>query len=131
MKDEKPIKIIRNNFPGSHPSETRIFAREIHEDVCKKPGCKFYNKPTQQGICHTTRPYLGPDWKHIELAMQHGQQALNEIKRMHLGQSPKIYVAYLESCYAMQWSNESFTMDELVYLRKELALAHHKLKKNK
>lgn len=129
MKDDKPIRIMKNEWSRKHPTETRVFVRDIHEQFCKKPGCKFYNKHAQQGICHTTKPYLAGDWKHIERALQHGQGALDEVKRMYRGKSTKKYVAHLESSYAMQWSNESFMMDALIYLRKELALAQLKLKR--
>ena len=129
MKGEQPFRIVQDTWNKGHPTETRIFARDIHEHFCKKPGCKFYNKHAQQGVCHSTQPYLASDWKHIERALQHGQGALDEVKRMYRDKSTKKYVAHLESSYAMQWSNESFMMDNLIYLRKELALAQLKLKR--
>lgn len=51
MTDEKPIRVTQHK--GKHKTETRVFARNIHETYCTQPGCRFKDQPAQQGVCHT------------------------------------------------------------------------------
>jgi hypothetical protein len=123
MKVEKPFDVKPYSYKGSHKGETRIFVRKIHENYCKKKGCKFYNKPEQQGVCHTTTTLQGSkDWSYIDSAMKGGYEALKELQTNWKGKSKSKYTKYLEDMYVTLEINANFTLDALIWLRRKVAL---------
>jgi hypothetical protein len=130
MKKEVPIKIIKGC--GRHKTETRVFARDIHEHYCVQEGCKFRGKPAQQGVCHTTEPFVdGMSWDYLGKIEKYAENCLKDARRMHKGKTRKEYISYLESCYVCDWISTVLTTDELIMLRKKLALANLALAKKK
>lgn len=123
--DEKPVQIIKNK--GRHKTETRVFNRNIHEHFCMQKGCKFYGRHAQQGVCHTTKTWAGSeDWSYIDAIMEEAAKATKEqldIARKYKG---KTYVRYLEDQLVCMWMNQMTGMDELIRLRRKVALLEHK-----
>jgi hypothetical protein len=117
MKDvDKPIEIIKHK--GKHRTETRVFARNIHETFCTQPKCKFSGQHAQQGICHTTEPEL-VDWDRIDKQDKQVEEELEWAKKRHKGSE---YVKYLEAMYSCVWLNWQATIDECIKLRRDNAL---------
>ena len=123
MKPEKPIKVIPHTS-RKHKTETRVFAREIHETYCVDPKCKWRGQPAQQGVCHTqlgrvTRAYL-----------DEVEKRCMDIP-MHIRLSTKSHAEYVKSleyhlvCARM---NAEFGLDELARLRMEVGELKMKLK---
>jgi hypothetical protein len=133
MKPEKPIRIERNKWSGKHPTETRVFAREIHENFCAKKGCKFYGKHSQQGVCHTTHSNLGDGggWGHIERAERIAEEALKWMRQRRKKWGTNAYIKYLESCYVCQEMNMQFILDEMIHTRRKFGLLSVARKKRK
>lgn len=128
MKSEKPVKVIPRK--GKHKTETRVFARNIHESYCVQEGCPFKGQPSVQGVCHTTETFSGsPDWSYVELAEKTAESMLADLKKRRRKMGPKEYVANLESCYVVGWMQQITLMDELIYLRRKVALLELKTKK--
>lgn len=122
MKDKrKPIRVIPNN--GKHKTETRVFANELHETYCVQPRCKFRGKHAQQGVCHTTTTFDGGrDWSYVEKVIKSGDEFVAGLKGNCKPYSDKKYISELESYAACIWSNNMFGLDELISLRREVAL---------
>ena len=126
LAEEKPVEII----PGKekHKTETRVFARNIHESFCVQPGCKFEGEHAAQGVCHTLTTMGGSrDWSYIDNILKQGDDYLSEIQNMHkirpaADAKSDAYIRRLESEIVCIWTNNAFTLDELVRLRGELAL---------
>ena len=132
MKKEKPIKTIANS--GKHKTEKRIFARNIQETYCVHPGCKFRGKNAQQGVCHTTTTFTGSkDWSYIDAAFKESEAHLKQIREIKVRNkmTDKQYIKDLESQIVCGFSNEIFRLDELIFLRKKVALLSLKSIKNK
>lgn len=117
MSKEVPVKIIPRR--GKHRLETRIFARDIHETYCAQPGCKFKGGTAQQGVCHTTEPFAGGDWKYIDRLEKYAEEVVKEAKKLYKGKS---YITYLEAQHVADWMNSMFILDEVVRLRRKVAL---------
>lgn len=118
MKNQTPIKIIPGK--GKHRTETRVFVRNIHETWCVQPGCKFNGRPAQQGVCHTTTTFTGStDWSYIEALEKDAVTHLAELLRRHGRRS---YLRRLEEDFICAHLNAAFHLDQLVYLRREVAL---------
>jgi len=126
MKNEKPIKIIPSK--GKHKMETRVFARDIHESFCMQPSCKFYKKHAQQGVCHTTDTFVGGnDWSYIDKIIDEaGKAAEEQFKILRKHYKGRQYAKHLESYLSCMWMNEMICMDELVRLRRKVALLENK-----
>lgn len=128
MKNEKPIKVVK--YPAKkgarrHNYETRVFAREIHEVFCTDKGCEFYGQHAQQGICYSNKPDV-IDWKRIEQLEKRQAEELAYFKKKYKGKS---YVRWLESMYDCAQLNWTFTLDELIRLRRDNALLKLKVKR--
>jgi len=125
MKKEKPVRTEPCEWSRKHKMETRVFAREIHEQFCVQPGCRFRGRLAQQGVCHSRDPYVEETgalgWKYIQLVERYAEESLQLLRRARF-RSRRDYVKYLESCYACSIMNDAFTLDNLVLLRKENAL---------
>jgi hypothetical protein len=131
VKEEKPIR-IEPSKGRKHPSETRVFAREIHESYCADKKCKFYGKRAVQGVCFTTENSNdSADWSYVDGVMQQGEDFLTEIRANFKAKgksvaaartAAKAYLAYLESNFVCNWSNSQFALDELIRLRSENAI---------
>ena len=103
------------------PHKTELRPKQIKESYCVQKGCKFHNKPAEQGICFSTESGLGgTSWKHIEKAEESALDLVNGLKKHAKNQ--KDYVEHLESYLICTWMNNEFTLDELVYLRRKVAL---------
>jgi len=125
MNAEKPVRVTPNSWSRKHHTETRVFAREIHETDCTQKSCKFYGKPAVQGVCHTTETFCdSPDWSYVDKAIEEGHRFVAEAKKRYKGRE---LVRYLEACMESYWANEVFRMDELVRMRRNLSLMEHKL----
>lgn len=104
---------------AEHTTEKRT--REITDYICVQKGCKFKGMSAQQGVCHTTDSNLGgSSWKHVEQAEANAVDFVNDIKKN--SKNSKDYTKHLEAYLICTWMNNDFMLDELVYLRKELAL---------
>jgi hypothetical protein len=126
--DEKPVKIIqRKAIKGEHKLETRIFARNIHETYCVQKNCKFHGKLAAQGVCHTKKTFNGSsDWSYVDGVMRQGEQHLAFIKKH--AKNKEDYIKQLEGEVVCGFSNSIFTLDELIRLRRKVALLETKNK---
>ena len=124
---EKPVEVI----PGKetkHRTETRVFARKIHESFCMEPGCKFEGEHAVQNVCHThTTMGNSSDWSYVDNIIKQGDDYLAGIQKIHKRRPAAdakfdAYIRRLESEIVCIWTNNAFTLDELVRLRGELAL---------
>ena len=123
MKKEKPLQVIPHG--GKHRTETRVFARQIHESYCAQKGCKFYGRHAVQGVCHTTKTFCDSfDWSYIDRAIAEGRRFVREARRLYKGRD---YIRYLEALVESHWANEVCRLDELVRMRRNAALMEHKL----
>lgn len=125
---EKPVKVIPGT--GRHKTEQRVFARNIHESFCIQPGCRFRGKHSVQGVCHTEATFEGgTDWTYVDAMIAGGNRFVEELrasmKRQKLTTKQKLDT--VENHLACTWSNTISTIDELVRLRREVALLTHKL----
>jgi len=122
MNNEVPIKIIPGK--GMHKTETRVFARNIHEAYCIQPGCKFKGKKAQQGVCHTTKPWVGGKWDYLDAVFVEAGKAAKELlaSSKKYSKSHKDYVKNLEEHIAVDWVNTIFHIDGMIRMRREVAL---------
>jgi hypothetical protein len=130
-KNEKPLRVIPSNGRG-HQTEQRIFAREIHETFCAQRGCRFFGKHAQQGHCHTRTPCIGKDWEHIDAAFQFAERAATEqlgLLRKDCRGNPRAYLKWLEAHVWCGWVNAAGTLDELVRLRRDVAILRDTLQR--
>ena len=129
MAKEKPVKIIPGT--GKHKTETRVFARNIHESYCVHKSCKFFGQPAQQGVCHTTTTFAGDDdWTYIEHAEKLGEIHLAHLRETRKKYGTQKYIRRLEGEMVCAWINTISSLDELIYLRREVALLRHRLGKH-
>lgn len=110
-----------------HSYETRVFAREIHEPFCTTKGCEFYGQHAVQGVCYSNKPDV-IDWKRVERQEKQLAEEMVQIKKKYKG---KEYLRWLEAMYECAQMNWTFTLDELIRLRRDVALLKHQLKKRK
>lgn len=92
--------------------------------ICAKNGCTWQGLPQQQGACYSAEPEI------VDLDKLDAQEAalrvdLRELKK----RTGKRYVAALEAHYITAMLNWTVTLDEVIQLRVEQALA--KLKKQR
>ena len=127
MKKEKPVRVEKRKNSEGHASETRIFAREIHETFCDDKRCKFYGRPAQQGICHTAKPDA-IDWDRIRTIEQEQEAELKYFRKLYRGRK---YIGWLEAMYSCVSLNQRFTLDDLVRLRRDNALLRLKVARRK
>jgi hypothetical protein len=122
LKYKKTDKLLRTDkLPGtrvSHASVRQVHSREIYSYVCDEPSCKFYGKPTQQGVCHTTPKEIAD-----ERASNYVEKAAKEriafIKKH--AKNPRDYVKRLETELFCEVFNGTYTLQELVMLRGKVA----------
>jgi hypothetical protein len=128
VKKEKPFKVIPHN--GKHKTETRVFARNIHESFCRQPGCRFRGKPSVQGVCHTRETFEGgTDWAYVDALIAGGDRFVTELRASMARQklTTKQRLSTAETHLACAWSNTISTTDELVRLRREVSLLRDRL----
>lgn len=124
MVKEKPVRVIASG-KGKHKTETRVFARDIHEDFCVQPGCKFEGEHAVQNVCHTQTTFNGSeDWSYIDAAIRSGEEHVANLKKYC--KTKAAYVHRLESELTVAWINTITTLDELVQLRGRIALLEKK-----
>ena len=120
--EPKPIRIIKNK--GRHKTEMRVFPREIRENFCVDPKCKFKGQRAVQGVCFRDTEDVA-DWKKIEREEKHISDELKHYrKKFHIDKmkDPKEYIEWLESMYTTAWMNWSFCLDEVIRLRRDNSL---------
>ena len=113
MDKEKPIRVIEHK--GKHRTETRVFARDIHESYCTQPGCRFKGQPSQQGVCHTVLDK--PVRIYLDDVEARAEQMLKELQAHRKRLGTKKYIERLESHVFCTWMNSEFGLDELINLR--------------
>ena len=99
-----------------HRHETR--QHPLPQRYCIEPGCKFFNQPAQQGICHTSEPEI-IDWQRVADA---GEQLAKSLKPARDSMPVEEYATYLEANYECAMVNWTMTLDECIRLRREVAL---------
>ena len=105
--------------------KTKTATREIKEYLCNDKKCKFFGKPTQQGVCHTNKPDL-IDWDKIEKVEKEARDTIKWLKKKNPG---KAYIKALEAYWESAWMNWTGGLDEVIYLRRENALLRDKVNK--
>jgi len=137
MKNEKPIKVIAGTS-RKHRTETRVFARNIHETFCAEKGCPYFGKHAAQGLCHSETTMEGLDcWDYVDAAIKGGDEYVKSTReiwvrlrrRRGLPAHGRAYEQYLEGQLACAWTSAISTTDELVRLRREVAVLRAKLGK--
>jgi len=126
---ETPVQIIPSKNT-KHKTETRVFARNIHENYCVQPDCKFFGSHAQQGECFSTKDEAELlDWDRMDKQTKQVQQELlDAMKRYGKG---KKYLEYLEAMYECIWLNWTFTIDECIKLRRDNRLLQWELERER
>jgi hypothetical protein len=127
--NEVPIRVVTYPESADHPhhTETRVFAREIHESYCADPSCRFFGRPAVQGQCHTTTPFTdssdgsGVSWAYVEASEKHADALLVDI-RQQSGSDKDAHIRDLESHLYCATLNTVSTLDQLVRLRSKSAV---------
>jgi hypothetical protein len=101
--------------------------RWIEEWFCDEPSCEFYGRPTQQGVCHTAEGELVDYDKLIDYAQRSAEETLR-VRREHYP-SDEEYIPWLEAHYECAMINWTFSLDECVTLRREVALLKLRLER--
>jgi hypothetical protein len=106
-----------------HKKEQRT--REILEYFCADEGCEFFGKHSQQGVCHTAEGEIVQLDRLYDIAKKFADD-LRLFRTEHYTDKDE-YILWLESMYECTSLNWTFTLDECVRLRRELALLMVKL----
>ena len=116
---EVPIRIEKHGN-GAHKTETRIFARQIHEHFCDQPDCQFYGKHASQGNCWDA---TDPEEKQHPHYLDYVEHVANEwIEHYRKDRrSDADYIGDLEGALFCNVMNYHLTLDECVRLRAENA----------
>ena len=124
MADKKPLRIEKITKPekGSHARERRVYSREVAQIVCLQPRCKFRGREAQQGICFTASPEIVERWEAFERAERSMAEERRAIRRQFKGKPIKEYIAHLEAHADSASMNWTLILDELIFLRRKLAL---------
>jgi hypothetical protein len=125
--NEKPIKIIQGT--GKHKTETRVFARNIHETYCVQKGCRFCGQHAAQGVCHTVLDRV--EQSYIDYVEKIATEHLDSIRKQYKNKSRKDYIQYLENNIFCDWMNAEFGLSQLVHLRAENAVLKNRLGRKK
>jgi hypothetical protein len=140
--DEKPIRVVQNwkrKVPKKwarvfreegprHRTETRVFAREIAETYCVHPRCKFRGQRAAQGVCFSTKTFAeGTDWNYFWAMEKAAKRYLEEVRRIYRREGKAEYIRALEGSLTSDWLNSILHADEMIYLRREVALLRLKL----
>ncbi len=125
-KPTYPVRIQKHGNE-THKTETRIFAREIHESYCDEPSCEFYGKHASQGHCWIASDLteLRLD-KAIDRAEEEAKEAIAELDSFR-PESDKEYIAELKSHLICEYLNDSMQWEEQLRLRMENAKLRLKL----
>lgn len=106
---------------NTHNTERR--AREITETVCTQEGCQFNGQHAVQGVCYSDHGDL-LEWEKIDA---HEKELLEELATVRAANPDTEYIHWLEAMYISLMMNWQFSLDEVVRLRRDIAL----LKANK
>jgi hypothetical protein len=110
----------KNRHTQGHKTEIR--KREIWDNYCIQPGCKFKGELAAQGVCHTILDKKQHDY--ITSIMKQAYNCLEEIKKLRKANkqlTAKAWIRTLEGYFICYWANQVFTLDELIYLRADNA----------
>lgn len=110
----------------AHATRVEVRAQEIHTSFCDTKGCRFYGERAVQGVCFTT-PALLAEYRRDQGIEREAREHLAWIKK-HGGRGRK-YVSYLEGEVFVMTMNSRSMMDELVLLRRKVALLEDDLAK--
>lgn len=105
----------------SEQHRTKAAEKSYQIKICDQPGCKFRGKEAQQGICHTTDGDL-ISWDKLD---EHEKALEAELAAMKKREG-KHYVRALEAYYISAMLNWEGTLDEVVKLRRDLAVLKHR-----
>ncbi len=104
-----------------HKTLQQQHQRSITTTYCAQKGCKFIGKEAQQGVCFHAKGEL-IDWQRVA---QQETQILAELQGLRKA-GPKAYVQGLEAHYVSAMINWQFTLDEVIRLRRDIALLNVK-----
>lgn len=126
------VRTVR--YRGKHDLEQRFYAREIQELWCRRKGCRFRGQRAQQGICFTHYNWLGEPFdsersyqNKLYRAAYKAWAELRSCRPKH--RSLKDQNAHLQSEVFCMWMNNITGLDQLVMLRRKLAIAEDKLRR--
>lgn len=106
--------------------KTKMETRDYHAYVCDEPRCKFRGKPAVQGGCTDTEPFAEKTtWDYVRGVEKASMKMLREIKKAY---SKREYLTYLEGAFVTHEMGDIFHLDEMVELRRRVALAEYKAK---
>jgi hypothetical protein len=133
--DRKPIARKRAKPMRDHKVDLR--QQKHFRSFCAEPGCKFRGEPAEQGICFSRNTFTdGPDWSYIDRCEKYAVQVLAEMKSLWLPGKVnnkrggmRGYVGHLESAYVTHWMQSILHLDEMVRLRRTVALLEHAARK--
>lgn len=128
MKTKKEIPV--RTYPskgGTHKTEYRVFAREIHEHFCMQPKCKFKGRYAQQGVCYSTKGEI-VDFDRLDEHAASTKKELDSVKKRYKG---KEYVRWLEAMYDCASVNWMMTLDDLIRLRRDNSLLQEELRRTR
>lgn len=98
---------------------------EVQESYCVEPGCEFNGERAVQGVCHSSKPDLA-DWDRLHDAGERFADELRKIRTEHYTDKDE-YIEWLEAMYECAMLNWTFTLDECIRLRREVALLKRRL----
>ncbi|KKL05758.1 hypothetical protein LCGC14_2602830 [marine sediment metagenome] len=112
--------------------KTELRARELKESYCVTRGCKFFGQRAVQGVCFAkldgmTNGYI----KSVLESGEHMLQEMRSLRRADKQTTDKKWIKYLEGHVVCSWANDTFGLDELIYLRAENAKLRNALAKAK
>lgn len=149
MKEEKPVRVVqfwklkspkeaalRKEFwrsrRTSHRMEGRYFAREQVETYCVQPRCRFRGKRAVQGVCFSTDPFVeGMNWDYFNAMQKAAFRYMEEVRSIYQKGGKDDYIRALEGSLKSDWINSILHHDEMISLRREVALLRLKLERTK
>jgi quinolinate synthase len=106
--------------------------RKIHQSKCAEPECEFFQKPAQQGVCYDRLDDVST--KYIESIRKSAVARMTEVKalrKINKMDTDKKWIRHLENSLECCWMNEDFALDQLVYLRAQVAKLTNRLERNR
>lgn len=93
--------------------------RQVVEYICKEPTCQFFDEPIQQGVCHSDNGDLVEFDRLADASLEFARE-LKEIRAHYTDRDE--YIGWLEAMYECVMMNLTFTLDECIRLRRDIAL---------
>ena len=112
--------------------KTRLGWKRFQRSICDQPKCRFYKKEAQQGHCFSVLNKTQDQYiREVEKSSLECLKGIKSLRKRNKLESDKAWIKHLESYFVCHWMNETFTLDELVYLRAQNAVLKNKLRKSK